>query len=190
MTGWGIKKFSDAVYEGEFDHGKREGKGKITFFHGYDLYDSYYEGGWFNDKREEYGVYRYNCMRKYEGYYDDDERSGKGKMTYIKGDVYEGPWKNDKRNGRGVETKANGITYEAFFLNDIKDGDGVKIENGRRINGHFYNDEFTERHYSPGVAKQDMRVEYGYVYDENGEKIGRIYNDGDVYDNLDKNKEE
>ena len=83
----------------------------------------------------------------------------------------------------GIETKANGVVYEAYFVNDVKSGDGAIIKNGRRTEGHFSGDEFKKTSYS-GDRKSFgyLRAEYGNVYDENGEKVGRIDDYGQVYD--------
>ena len=122
--------------------------------------------------------YIYGFKGEYKGYFGNGVRSGNGKMKYYNGDEYEGLWSKDKRNGRGIEKKANGIIYEAFFLNDLKDWDGVKIENGKRIQGHFYNDEFTSTYYG---NKKKVNSD-GNVYDGYGEIIGRIDKNGNVYD--------
>ena len=64
------------VYEGNWEEGKRNGKGKHTYSNG-----NTYDGDWKNDKR-----------------------NGKGKSTYPSGAVYEGDFKDDKRNGKGKYT--------------------------------------------------------------------------------------
>jgi hypothetical protein len=51
------------VYEGEFQKGNRQGKGKYTWTDG-----SYYEGEWLADKMNGAGAYA-NCEVKLEGYF-------------------------------------------------------------------------------------------------------------------------
>ena len=102
-------------------------------------------------------------------------------MEYYNGDVYEGLWKNDKRNGRGIETKANGIIYDAYFLNDVKEGSGAIIKNGRKTEGRFNGEEFRENYY-PEPVSRDLNLENGVVYNERGDKLGRIDAFGDLYD--------
>ena len=82
------------IYEGEFLHTKRNGKGK-----------EYYDDG----------------KLIFEGEYLNDKRNGKGKeYTYLnRGLIFEGEYINGERNGKGKEfNSVNGsIKFEGEYLN-------------------------------------------------------------------------
>ncbi|PID47355.1 MAG: hypothetical protein CR967_04785 [Proteobacteria bacterium] len=61
-------------YEGGFQNGYIQGKGKYSWFNG-----DIYEGDWVNNKR-----------------------TGKGKYIWANGSYYEGDWVNGVRNGYGI----------------------------------------------------------------------------------------
>lgn len=69
-----------AVYKGQMNGTKREGKGTQNWADG-----SVYQGDW-----------------------KEDKACGKGKLRHADGDIYEGDWKDDKANGYGTYTHANG----------------------------------------------------------------------------------
>lgn len=75
-------------YEGMWDRGKVNGRGKMVFSNG-----DVYEGEW------KYG-----------------ERSGRGYFKNFGGVSYEGPWKNDHMDGVGVSRSPDGreasVVYE------------------------------------------------------------------------------
>ncbi len=102
-------------------------------------------------------------------------------MTYDNGDVYEGGWFNNERFGKGVLKQHDGIIYECQWKYDKKVGKGVKIVNGRRISGTFFEDTFSPTKYYDNQPRRRVdsngRIYYGDDY------LGRINDDGDVYDN-------
>ena len=73
-NGFGKFGFTNAVYEGYFKNGKREGNGKTIAWDG--------------------GIY--------EGDYVNDLKNGKGKFTFDDESVYDGDWINGRRTGKGV----------------------------------------------------------------------------------------
>ena len=80
---FGFKKYTDAVYRGELDGGKRSG----------------------------FGVMVYRKNRVYEGEWGSDYREGKGMERYSNGNKYEGDFKKGKADGRGIY-KDNPQTFE------------------------------------------------------------------------------
>jgi hypothetical protein len=61
-----VKRYADAIYQGEVREKKRNGL----------------------------GVMRYKTSRVYEGYWVNDVRDGKGYERYFNGNVYQGDFKN------------------------------------------------------------------------------------------------
>jgi hypothetical protein len=59
---FGVKKYSDAVYKGELQNGKRNGLGVMIY-----KKNRVYEGEWLNDLRHGKGYERYSNDNKYEG---------------------------------------------------------------------------------------------------------------------------
>ena len=96
------------------------------------------------------------------------------------GDVYEGNWFDGRRHGKGVLKQHDGITYECQWEHDKKVGSGVKIVNGKRIEGTFYNDDFRDTFNKNEYPRIRVGSD-GNIYDY-GDYIGRIANDGRVYD--------
>ena len=76
-----------AVYEGEFQHGKLHGQGKITDADG--------------------------SVR--EGEFQNGKLHGPGKITYTDGDVYEGEYQAGALHGQGKVTDADGNVVEGEF---------------------------------------------------------------------------
>ena len=60
-----------AVYEGQFENGKKNGKGKLVWDNG----------------------------SAYEGEFKEDLVHGYGKLMYASGGIYEGEFKNNERHG-------------------------------------------------------------------------------------------
>lgn len=79
-----------SIYEGQWKHGQRHGRGKQIWKDG-----SIYEGHWAGDKA-----------------------NGKGRLIHGNGDVYEGEWKDDKASGYGEFFHKDGGTYRGNWSND------------------------------------------------------------------------
>ncbi len=75
QEGWGIIKYNDSFYEGEWKNNKRNGKEKITWT----------DGKWKDDI--------------YEGEFKDDYRHGRGVYIWENGDVYDGEWNQGLKHG-------------------------------------------------------------------------------------------
>lgn len=61
-----------------------------------------YNGDWQEGKRHGQGTQKWPDGSKYEGEWKDDKANGYGKLMHADGDVYKGEWKNDKANGKGT----------------------------------------------------------------------------------------
>ena len=120
------KEYFDGIleYEGEYLHGKRNGRGR-----------EFYSDG----------------KLKFEGEYLNGERNGKGKEFYNGKLLFEGEYLNGKRNGKGVEyydndkfkTKENYLIGEKWFRLELND----KIEfEGEYLNGKRWNGKGKEYH--------------------------------------------
>ena len=139
MNGQYNKKiYKNAVYEGDFVNGKREGYGKIIFEDG-----KYFIGKYLNDKENGKGIYyNKNNTKKYEGYLIDGKREGYGKDIDRNGDCFIGPWKNNLAHGKGKNfDKEGNIFYDGDYFNGKREGFGKYIyENGEYYIGEWKND--------------------------------------------------
>jgi hypothetical protein len=130
-----------AVYEGSWEEGKRNGKGKYTFSNG-DTYD----GDWKDDKINGKGKYTWPNGGVYEGDFKDTKKNGKGKYTWSDRGVYEGDYKDDKMNGKGKYTYPDGGVYEGDFKDDNKNGKGKYTwPDGRVYDGDWKDDKMCDK---------------------------------------------
>lgn len=133
-NGFGKFGYANAVYEGYFKNGKREGKGKTISWDG----------------------------EIYEGDYENDLEHGKGKCTYSDGTVYDGDWVSGKRTGKGIyvwgKGKWEGDRYEGDFYENKRTGWGkyTFAKTGKIEEGNFDSDVFK------GAVMQRLRVESTY----------------------------
>eukprot|EP01147_Barroeca_monosierra_P011123 gene11123-3183_t len=92
-SGHGVKfydKNGTSVYDGEWQHGKRSGWGRMTYADG-----SIYEGEWENDDRNGRGLLLLPNQDRYEGEWENDLKHGDGTFYYMsKGQCYKGVWKD------------------------------------------------------------------------------------------------
>ena len=107
-------------YKGEFGSkpGVKNGKGKKELYLNDEIYSTY-DGNYFNDQREGYGVYT-NIKRNwdYKGNWKNDLRHGQGTYVSSKGNKYVGEWKDGKFEGQGSYIYSNGQK----FFGEYKDG--------------------------------------------------------------------
>jgi hypothetical protein len=129
------KIYKSGKYEGEYLHGKREGKGKYKYNNG-----DIYEGDYKNDLKEGKGEYKYNNGDIYIGEYKNGLFDGKGKYEYADGDIYEGDYKEDLRDGEGIYIYNNWNKYEGQWLKGLKHGKGTfSYEDGSKFVGNYSN---------------------------------------------------
>ena len=152
-----------SVYEGEYKHGKPNGKGSMTSYDNKNIYD----GDWVNGKREGIGKliicdeYNYTgpfendnfsgsggvlCDNKgniYEGDFEKNKFEGYGHYKMSNGDVYIGEFKEGLFHGKGQYNDNEGNVFDGEFKNGKKDGEGVLIKkNGEKLEGIFKNDNY------------------------------------------------
>ena len=152
-----------SIYEGEYKHGKPNGKGSMTSYDNKTIYD----GDWVNGKKEGTGTLIISDEYNYTGPFEKDYFSGTGGVLCDnRGNVYEGDFEKGKFEGYGHYKMANGDTYIGEFKEGLfhgkgqyndnegnifdgefkkgkKDGEGVLIKkNGEKLEGKFKNDAF------------------------------------------------
>jgi len=111
--GYGIMKFANYdVYEGDWDCGKMHGQGVYKFWNKQkDCIGSKYQGGFNHGVREGVGRMEYTNRDIYQGTWQNDCRTGDGICWFADGSVFHGIWKFDKMI-RGVFRKENGELYD------------------------------------------------------------------------------
>lgn len=131
-TGKGKKVYSTgSVVEAKFKNGLEYGYGKYTSKDGSFWYEGNFDHGEGNGKGKMFvnGVL-------YEGTFVDSKWEGKGKVVYENGDTYTGDFKSDKMHGQGTFTWVNGDKYVGGFVNGYREGKGTYYFNdGRKYVG-------------------------------------------------------
>ncbi|XP_055017146.1 radial spoke head 10 homolog B, partial [Boleophthalmus pectinirostris] len=90
------------LYKGQWDQGKRHGKG--TIYYNKDK-TNWYKGDWVMNKIEGRGVRRYSSGNTYEGEWRNNLRHGEGTMKWLLHEQqYEGTWCNGVQHGHGKHT--------------------------------------------------------------------------------------
>ncbi|XP_036937569.1 radial spoke head 10 homolog B isoform X2 [Acanthopagrus latus] len=88
-------------YTGQWDWGKRHGKG--TVYYNQDK-TSWYKGDWVKNSREGWGERRYRSGNIYSGEWKNNQRHGEGTMRWLKlGEEYVGLWQNGVQVGELVD---------------------------------------------------------------------------------------
>ena len=60
---------------------------------------------------------------EYEGNYSNNKKEGFGIMKYNNGDEYQGNWKDNLRDGKGFVVKKNGDIFKGYWQYDnLKEG--------------------------------------------------------------------
>mmetsp|Transcript_101267 Transcript_101267/g.285470 ORF Transcript_101267/g.285470 Transcript_101267/m.285470 type:complete len:231 (-) Transcript_101267:278-970(-) len=147
------------IYEGEFQSGKRHGKGSYKYYTqvGYDVFEGTFE----DNMKTGLGLLTYAKGGFYNGYFVNNKREGEGTFKYPNGDIYSGSWKSGKRHGKGTYVSArtkyemkgrwkdgqieqgtwsfcNGTRYVGSFKNQKPFGDGVwQMANGTIVEGAY-----------------------------------------------------
>mmetsp|Transcript_23918 Transcript_23918/g.40104 ORF Transcript_23918/g.40104 Transcript_23918/m.40104 type:complete len:763 (+) Transcript_23918:65-2353(+) len=159
--GRGISTYANGdKYEGEYNNGLKEGRGKYIFAAVGNGQNAFYEGEWKTNKKSGHGIFVYPNGAKYEGEWKDDQRHGVGTYTYPNGDVYTGQWARGLKHGNGTYFsaqnnskfhghwcqgqfksglwKANNEMYKGEFKEDKPCGKGVfEFSSRNRQAGQF-----------------------------------------------------
>jgi hypothetical protein len=94
--GFGVVRWDNGnSFEGNFDKGKRKGKGKKINKDG-----SVFEGD-YEDNLPVYGRYKWPDGDEYIGQWKNGTFDGKGTKSKPDGTKYEGEWKDGKPHGQG-----------------------------------------------------------------------------------------
>lgn len=97
---WETRDFEDGIhYEGEFQNGKRHGRGIQTWPDG-----ARYEGEYQSDKRHGHGIFTWPSKERYEGAFVDGKRHGQGVYVWPNGAKFEGIYLDGQRDGSGTFT--------------------------------------------------------------------------------------
>ena len=101
--GQGTFIYANGRYSGEWEKGKKQGKGTFIWSDGV-----IYEGEWKNGRPHGQGSGTLPDGRKYVGEYKDGKRHGQGTYTHHDGRKYEGEWKDGEVwNGIVYDSKQN-----------------------------------------------------------------------------------
>lgn len=111
-NGKGKCVYKDAVYEGDWVAGTREGVGTYLW----NVNGMVYEGDWKNNLREGYGKLNFPNRSTFEGYWSNDKKHGKGKESFNDGGVLTSEWKNGFQEGYG-EYRKGAVFYKGFWKN-------------------------------------------------------------------------
>lgn len=84
-------------YDGTFENNKRSGKGSIL----YKRTNNCYEGSFYNDKIQGFGVYKWINGDQYVGNFKNNLMDGFGVYKWSNGDVYQGNYYKGMRNNQG-----------------------------------------------------------------------------------------
>lgn len=79
------------MYEGQWDQGKMQGKGKFTW-----KPDCFYEGDYLNDLKHGYGEFHFSAECSWKGTWKYGKQDGNGSLQ-VGNEVYEGVWENGRR---------------------------------------------------------------------------------------------
>ncbi|GKT36175.1 putative Phosphatidylinositol-4-phosphate 5-kinase [Aduncisulcus paluster] len=173
------------VYEGEYQDGKRTGKGKYKWF----ASGCEYEGDYVDGLRDGEGTMKYNNGAVYGGTWVKGKRHGAGKMIFPNKDFYYGEWKEGLQSGTGMYTyKQSRVSFHGiwelgrFIEGEIRYPDGGIYKGSFRMNqpwgeGTFkFGDleqkgEFIELHPPKEKTEEDEEEEEEEEEeDEDGEK--------------------
>lgn len=117
MHGYGNYYFLNGdVYSGEFQQGKRQGKGSLKFANSAEIY----EGEFLNNLFHGHGVYYYKSGNVYDGSWNEDKKHGQGTYKFANGDYYIGEFSNNLKNGLGKYYHAKNNFFQEGIWKDDK----------------------------------------------------------------------
>ena len=126
-------------YEGEWQNGKPDGQGKVTFKDG----TGYYHGSLKNGQAHGDGVLANTSGYKYVGEWQNDKRNGKGIETRSGVEQYIGDFKDDERHGEGELIFSNGAKLSVTWVKGLADGYGIHThKDGTQYVGQFKDNNY------------------------------------------------
>lgn len=84
------------TYEGDFDHGKFKGNGRMEF-----VDKETYTGSFDDNKKHGAGLLEYPNGNRYEGEFKNGKKEGLGQMDW-EDHLYKGQWEKDEIQGFGT----------------------------------------------------------------------------------------
>jgi hypothetical protein len=138
--GYGVCLYPNGdVYIGQYDNGRKQGKGAYIYKVKKNSIKAFYCGEWNNNMKEGKGYMLYPNGNRYMGYWKNNLMHGKAKVTYINGDSYIGEFKNGVKSGAGEYTFAKD---RSKYIGDFDQGifsSGIWKGNGFVYKGPFSN---------------------------------------------------
>jgi hypothetical protein len=150
-------------YEGEFQHGRIQGQGKLSlpdgsyyegefadeFFNGTGtmIYEdgSKYIGDWVLGYREGEGTLIYPDGTEYLGEFESDQIHGEGSMILSSGESYSGSWEYGQTSGFGMITRLDGSVYLGMNEEGARHGSGMIVwETGDTLHGSWLDGKMIE----------------------------------------------
>ena len=145
-------------YKGQWDEGKKHGKGVFTLGDGSsyegDFRDgeitgiglrrftdgSTYSGGFKFGEMEGRGIYVSTTGEKYDGEMFANQRHGEGELTTATGEVYQGQFSRNKPHGEGTQYLVNGTVYQGKMCLGVRQGSGrLTYPGGQTYEGDWVN---------------------------------------------------
>ena len=131
--GLGIWVSKSSRKEGEFKHGKLNGRGTVEMaFYRYD-------GDLVDDVPHGAGVEIRDGGYRYEGKFSHGRFDGEGVLMHPDGERSEGTFRRGKLFGMATQRLYDGTRYDGTFVNGAREGHGVLVmADGGRYEGDFY----------------------------------------------------
>ena len=132
------KMKNEFSYIGGWFQGKKDGYGVYEWIENNGNEKNWYKCNFSNDLMHGYGEYYYSDGSKYSGCWWSGKKHGEGQLIYPDGKIYKGNFENDNVNGKGFKKYPNGEMYEGTFKNNQRNGIGKFTKtNGRIYYGQF-----------------------------------------------------
>lgn len=104
-------------YWGDWKDDKKDGYGIFKWENGKE-----YVGEWKNDKEHGKGTYKWKDGKQYSGEWNNGKRHGIGEFSWPNGNHFKGEWKNDKRNGKGAFTINTDVVLNGTWTDNVLNG--------------------------------------------------------------------
>ena len=129
-------------YVGEWQHDRKHGYGRESFFRDGELGAIVFEG-FYNKGMYKSGTLQWKNQGRYVGDFVDNLYSN-GTFFEVNGDVHVGEWKDNKRNGQGIYTFAdndteNRVQFEGIYKDDVWKVGTLTWKSGEKYSGEFVN---------------------------------------------------
>jgi len=158
------------VYEGEYFHMRKQGKGRFEDFKS----EVSYEGEWLNELKHGFGVEKMNDGSTYEGYFEDDMKNGQGTFRWPAGEVYTGGFKDNKIHGRGKYVWNAEKWYDGEWFEGSMHGKGTLVQDKKEYTGDFVKD----KKQGAGLMKWDENVYDGEFQNNKMHGVGWLSQKG------------